>query len=240
MDIWTGFIIGFFGSVHCVGMCGPIVLMLPGGTSFSKTGYLVSRLLYNVGRMITYSFMGLLVGLIGKSLSLAGFQQVASVAFGVAILVVVLTPGRFRTRLGSWSPLIRLNQHLKSSWAKQLGTASQGSLFTIGILNGFLPCGFVYLGLAGAISTGEIVKSMLYMALFGAGTIPILLATSYAGKIMSLSVRKMINRLIPVGAVIIAVLFILRGLSLGIPYISPKSMMLKTSQHMTVTQNSCH
>ena len=232
MDIWTGFIIGFFGSVHCVGMCGPIVLVLPGGGERSHFRFLLNRLLYNIGRVITYSFMGFIVGLIGKSIKLGGYQQIVSVIFGAMIIIAVLLPVR---SIGRILPLPRMDgmkARVKAMWLKYFNNPSHRSLFTIGLLNGFLPCGFVYLGLAGALSTGEVWKGIAYMALFGAGTIPILMATAYAGKILSLGIRRTINRLIPVAAVIIGVLFILRGLSLGIPYISPKSQMLTTERTM--------
>ena len=232
MEIWTGLVIGFFGSVHCVGMCGPIVLVLPGGGEHSHLRFLLNRILYNIGRVITYSFMGLIVGLIGKSIKLGGYQQTVSVVFGIVIILAVFLPLRGVGRIFQFPRMEGLKASVKTMWLTYFNNPSHRSLFTIGLLNGFLPCGFVYLGLAGALSTGEVWKGIAYMALFGAGTIPILMATAYAGKILSLGIRRTINRLIPVGAVIIGILFILRGLSLGIPYISPESNMLTTEKSM--------
>jgi sulfite exporter TauE/SafE len=120
-------------------------------------------------------------------------------------------------------------------WGPLLRSGSNLSLLGIGILNGFLPCGFVYLALAGAISTGGIVPGMIYMAMFGLGTTPILLVLSITGRIVSLNLRRKINRLLPVGAVILAAIFILRGLSLGIPYLSPD---IKT--HADGASGVCH
>ena len=95
------------------------------------------------------------------------------------------------------------------------------------MLNGLLPCGLVYMAIAGAIGTGGIVEGSLYMFLFGLGTIPMLLAISLAGNILSLTVRNNINKLIPVLVVIVGLLFILRGLSLGIPYLSPPKQKIE-------------
>lgn len=231
MEIWTAFIIGFVGSVHCVGMCGPIVIVLPGKGYKSPISYLWSRILYNLGRVVTYSLMGAVAGFIGQSISLGGYQQKLSIILGVLILLGVFLPTKFAASLLPLPSFDPLKAKVKQLWLRHFNNPSFRSLFTIGILNGFLPCGFVYLGLAGALSTGGVLKGIAYMALFGLGTVPILVATSYAGKILGLPIRRAINRLIPVGAVIIALLFILRGLDLGIPYISPESKMLQTGTH---------
>ena len=91
----------------------------------------------------------------------------------------------------------------------------------IGIVNGLLPCGFVYVGVAGAIAAGDVLSGVLYMALFGMGTIPVMFVTSVAGNFISLGVRQRLTKIIPLLAILLAVIFILRGLSLGIPYIGP-------------------
>lgn len=220
MEIWTGFVIGFLGSFHCVGMCGPIVLALPSG-SRSKNGYIMSRVFYNLGRIITYSIFGLVGGIIGKQIVLTGYQNTLSIAVGVTILLVVLRPMRLLRKIPFFRKTDFISSRLKKIWGPLLRSGSNLSLLGIGILNGFLPCGFVYLALAGAISTGGVVSGIIYMAMFGLGTAPILLALSITGKIVSLNLRRVINRLLPVGAIILAAIFILRGLSLGIPYLSP-------------------
>ena len=79
----------------------------------------------------------------------------------------------------------------------------------------------VTIAIAGAIGTGEVVYGSLYMLMFGLGTIPMMLSIAIAGNVLSVAIRKKINRLIPVLVVIVGVFFILRGLSLGIPFLSP-------------------
>ena len=238
MDIWTGFIIGLFGSFHCVGMCGPITLALPGGYN-QRRSWILGRVLYNLGRIVTYSFMGIIFGIIGQSIALAGYQQSLSIALGVLILLGVFLPSKYARKVFPFAPFQKFMGAIRNFWGKLFRNNSHPSLFTIGILNGFLPCGFVYVGLAGAMSTGGIFSSAAYMALFGFGTFPIMLATALAGNWIGIEVRRFIQKLVPVGAVLLAVLFILRGLSLGIPYVSPK-MSGKTPAQMKMQMDQMH
>ena len=238
MDIWTGFIIGLFGSFHCVGMCGPITLALPGGYN-QRWSWVFGRVLYNLGRIITYSLLGIIFGVIGQSIALAGYQQSLSVAMGIVILLGVFLPSKYATKIFPFAPFQRLMLAIRRFWGRLFSNNSHPSLLVIGILNGFLPCGFVYVGLAGAMSTGGILSSAAYMALFGLGTFPIMLATALAGNWIGIEVRRFIQKLVPVGAVLLAVLFILRGLSLGIPYISPK-MSGKTPAQMKMQMERMH
>jgi len=221
MDVFTGFIVGLFGSLHCVGMCGPIALALPvfGESQFN---ILLGRILYNLGRIVTYSIMGALFGLFGSRIVLIGLQQDLSILFGAVILLYVLTPRKVKVRVSEFSFYKAIVSFLQTNFSRLISKKSNSSLFTIGLLNGLLPCGFVYVGIAGAISTGGWLNGAFYMALFGLGTFPIMFATSVFGKVINFNLRKRINKLIPFLAVVLAVLFILRGLNLGIPYLSPK------------------
>ena len=221
MEIWTGFVIGLFGSVHCIGMCGPIVLALP-STSGSHLAVLFTRILYNVGRVITYAFLGAVFGLFGSRLDLIGLQQYVSIIIGVIILLTVFTPAAYRNYLTGTRTYQSFNSLIKSAFTKLMSRNSNSSFLLFGIVNGFLPCGFVYVAIGGALSTDSIISGMLFMALFGLGTLPIMLAASILGRHINASLRSKINRIMPVLAVILAVIFILRGLNLGIPFISPK------------------
>jgi len=202
-------------------MCGPIVLALPvGNTSTFKLA--LSRILYNFGRIVTYTFFGTVFGFFGRGITFVGFQSFASIAVGVIILVYYLMPSKYKGTLSSTAPYQFLNKFVKSAFKKITKTGSPQALFAFGIINGFLPCGFVYFALAGAITMGDSINGAIFMALFGLGTTPIMLGTALAGKFISGNLRMRMNKLIPVFAVIMAVLFILRGLSLDIDYISPK------------------
>jgi sulfite exporter TauE/SafE len=110
---------------------------------------------------------------------------------------------------------------VKSAMSSLFKKRNFAGLFLIGALNGLLPCGFVYMGIAGALTAGSIAESSLFMVLFGLGTFPAMLAVSLGSAFAKPAARNYARKLYPVGAAIIAVLFILRGLSLDIPYLSP-------------------
>ena len=213
--LWTGLLFGFLGSAHCAGMCGPIAVALPGSNDRGLSLF-TGRLLYNSGRTATYMFMGVLAGLLGLGAALAGYQGALSIAAGAVILVMLL----FRSRFLSTGSFFR-SPAIKRLFGRLLSSPGKGSLFSLGLLNGFLPCGLVYLALAGSAAAGSLLNSVLYMGLFGVGTIPMMMALSLAPGWLKPTARQRLNRFIPVGAALIAILLILRGLSLGIPFISP-------------------
>lgn len=221
MEVWTGFVIGFLGSFHCIGMCGPIALALPIFQE-SYAQLLFGRVLYNLGRIVTYAFFGAVFGLFGSSLAFVGLQQNVSIAIGVIMLAVILLPRRYKNKFTEFYIYKSINNFIKHHFSKLIQKKSNYSLFTIGVINGFLPCGLVYVAVAGAVSTGSPIEGSVFMTLFGLGTFPIMLVASLAGKYVNMGIRKKINKLIPVFAIILAVIFILRGLNLGIPYLSPK------------------
>lgn len=217
--LWTGFLFGLLGSLHCIGMCGPIALSLPPASS--GYGFISGRVLYNLGRVFTYSILGLLFGFFGKGLQMAGLQQAVSILSGLLILIFLFFPSQTSSRISSGLGISKFVVLLKQKLGALLKKGSAISLFFIGILNGLLPCGFVYLALAGALSFESIFQSSVYMALFGMGTIPLMLLLAFSGKMLSLKFRNFINKTIPYAACFLAILFIIRGLSLNIPYISP-------------------
>lgn len=219
--LWSAFLIGLFGSFHCIGMCGPIALALPVQKN-NRLNLIVGRILYNIGRAITYAAIGLLFGLVGQSLSLAGLQQSVSIIAGVLILLMVLLPSKVSQKLYLLKSAYGFTNFLKRKFGTLLKKKSVTSTFLIGLLNGFLPCGLVYIAVAGAIASGSYFDGAVYMFVFGIGTLPIMLAVSLAGNFISLNVRKRINKLIPTFMIVLAFLFILRGMNLGIPYVSPK------------------
>ncbi len=231
MEVLSGFLVGLLGSFHCIGMCGPIVLALP-----KSKPMVLSRVLYNIGRVITYSLLGLAFGLLGSRLNMIGLQQIVSVALGILIIVSVITPVTYRMKLTQTLRLYKAIGLLKSLFGKMLKEHSLSSMLIIGILNGFLPCGFVYIGVTGAIAIGSPLESMLFMSMFGLGTIPVMLGTSLIGGAINLNLRQRLSRLVPALSIALAVIFILRGLNLGIPYLSPK-LVNKTSQTQDVI---CH
>lgn len=214
--LYTAFTIGLFGSLHCVGMCGPIALALPhGGQGRWLSAWKI--LLYNLGRTTTYVLLGLLVGLLGEGLFLAGAQRWLSVGAGVMLLVVAVFSIPVESRLVGWPLVGRGYLWLKNALAKMLGRRSQFAFFQTGLLNGILPCGLVYMAIVGAVTMGSAVGGASYMLVFGLGTVPLMLATALAGRLVSLKMRNGLKRLHPAFLVALAALFILRGLRFDVP-----------------------
>ena len=220
MDFIQPLVIGLLGSLHCIGMCGAIALALPLG-DHSVSARVMSGLLYNLGRTVTYGFLGILFGLLGLGFVLWGMQRWVSIAVGIIMIGSVLLPVLF-TRFSLAGQVSGLMAPLRHALGRLFGSRSFGAVFLIGILNGFLPCGLVYIALAGAMLASGPVEGAVYMVLFGAGTIPALLAVSLLGNAFSRRFRGLTSKIIPVVIVLIGALFILRGLNLGIPYVSPR------------------
>ena len=216
MALWTAFTIGLLGSLHCVGMCGPIALSLPyqGSHRWHTTG---NVLLYNIGRVATYGLLGLFIGLVGRGFFLAGFQSYVSIGLGILLLAIALFSINVESRLLRFTFMQQLNSWVKRQLAGLLRQRGPGKLLLIGMLNGLLPCGLVYMAIVGALAAGSIVNSALYMALFGIGTIPLMFATALAGQFIQLKWRARLRKLVPVFLVAFAVLFILRGLNFDVP-----------------------
>jgi sulfite exporter TauE/SafE len=216
--LWAGFLFGLLGSFHCVGMCGAIALALPGGRG---PRYVAGRVLYNLGRVSTYALLGAAAGALGQSLRLAGWQQGLSLLSGGLILLLVATPERWVGRAAGWLGLAAGLGRVKAGLAYYYRRPGLGALYATGLLNGLLPCGLVYLALAGALSAPGIRGAAAYMGLFGLGTLPLMLALSLSGQLVPLALRQRLRRAVPMTALALAGLFLLRGLGLGIPYVSP-------------------
>ena len=234
-EILTAFIVGFLGSFHCIGMCGPIAIALPVPNS-SNLSFFTGRILYNIGRVVTYSFLGAILGFVGGGISLAGAQQIVSIILGVVIIIAVLLPRKYKYFFVQHTLTQKLSQPLRANIGLLFKKGTFSAMFLIGVLNGFLPCGFVYVGLAGAIASCDAVSGAAVMILFGLGTVPAMFAASIFGKFINIGIRTKLRRAIPVLAILLAAVFILRGMDLGIPYLSPKlSIQTEVSSEM-----ECH
>lgn len=228
--VLAALLLGFLGSFHCIGMCGPIALTLPVQhlEGFKKfTGIII----YNFGRVITYAILGLFFGVIGMSFNLFGWQQLLSIILG-SLLVLFFITSFFQKRLFN-------NQFIQKHWNKYIirwltplfHKKNLGNLLLIGLLNGLLPCGLVYMAVAGALATGNILYSSLFMASFGLGTLPAMVTMSFAGSFVSLSLRNKMKRSVPYIVGFMGILLILRGMNLNIPYISPTMSNSSITEH---------
>lgn len=218
----TAISLGFLGSFHCIGMCGPIALALP-VHRYSLLKKSVGIFLYNLGRIVTYSFLGLVFGLLGQSFFIGGLQQILSISIGVLLLLSVILnktkPFNSHKVLGTIYSFIN---SVKFQLGNLFNKKGLHVLFLIGLLNGLLPCGLVYIGIAGAMATGHYLKGMEFMFYFGIGTIPIMYAVAFVGQFITLKYRTVIRQTMPYVVSLMAILLIIRGLNLGIPYLSPQ------------------
>ncbi len=216
MDLYAALVLGLVGGLHCAGMCGPLALALP-GRDRSGAAYVLGRLAYNLGRVVTYCGLGLIFGVVGKSFWMAGVQRWTSITLGLLLIF-----GLFLSRkLALSKPVVLLVQRLKLAMGGLLRRRSLVALGLLGLLNGLLPCGLVYVACAGAAATGGVVSGLEYMAVFGLGTVPVMFVISVSGKLMPTALRLRLVRVVPLSIILLAILLILRGMSLGIPYVSP-------------------
>ena len=227
----SAIILGLMGSLHCVGMCGPIAFMLPVDRT-NNLKKITQIFIYHFGRVLAYGTIGLVFGLLGKGLYVFGMQQKLSVAIGILMIVLVLIPYKVFNKYNLSKPIYKIISKVKNRLGQALKKKSPDTFLTIGFLNGFLPCGLVYMALLGAVAMGNPAEGSLYMILFGLGTIPLMTTAIYFSGLLKGVVRHKVQRLIPVFVIIIGVLFILRGLGLGIPYVSPKPVVELVSSTM--------
>lgn len=208
-------LLGLAGSLHCVGMCGPLLLALPLDAA-GKRQVLRQMLVYHAGRILTYAVLGILFGLLGKSLAMAGWQQGLSIAAGVFLLGMALLAWRFERLVTALPGFGAFTQWVKQRIGKLLRQNPNGSLFSIGLLNGLLPCGMVYAALAGAISTVGAAEGGMFMAAFGLGTLPLLLLVNVMGRSFSILVRQKISFAQPILLTLVGLLLLQRGLHLDL------------------------
>ena len=232
--LYSAFIFGLISSLHCIGMCGPIAMMIPVDRN-NQAKKVTQIITYHLGRLFAYSTIGFIFGMLGKGFLLAGMQQKMSIFIGIAMILIILIPEKVVANYNFSKPIFKVISKIKTTLGSQFKNKSYKSLFTIGLLNGFLPCGMVYVALFGAIAMQSPTLGILYMALFGLGTVPMMSSIVYLNSFLSIPVRNKIQKAIPYVAVFIGIVFILRGLGLGIPYISPSNMSLFVQQ-----QPNCH
>ena len=211
----TALLLGLAGSLHCVGMCGSLLLALP-LDAVGKWQVMRKMLVYHAGRILTYAALGVLFGLLGKGLAIAGFQKILSIGAGVFMLGMAFMAWRFEQLVTALPGFGAFTQGVKSGIGNLMRESPNGSTFSIGLLNGLLPCGMVYAAVAGAIATTGGLEGGLFMAVFGLGTLPLLLMVSVLGRSFSVSIRQKIRFAQPVLLGLVGLLLLQRGLGLDL------------------------
>ncbi|TAH23890.1 MAG: sulfite exporter TauE/SafE family protein [Cytophagales bacterium] len=208
----TPFLIGLLSSMHCIGMCGPITLALPVRTNvpLQKT---LKYLLYNTGRIATYAFLGAIIGVFGMGINLIGFQYWVSIISGLLIILSVVVKIKsfkinFLERFSQW-----LRQKLNSSFIYYFKKSDTSALFILGLLNGLLPCGMVYIAIIGAIALATPLEASFFMIFFGLGTLPIMMMIPLIGQTLSNFFKSKTSLTIPILTTIIGGMLIFRGIN---------------------------
>ena len=236
--------LGFASGFHCIGMCGPIALSM-GLTKKQATNYYLQNLTYQFGRIFTYALLGALLGIIGEGFEMAGFQQYLTIIVGIVLIVMALFSFGGKDFASKIPFLSKFLLKVKMNLGTLLQKADYRSRFTTGILNGFLPCGMVYMALTASLASGGIWQSAAFMALFGLGTLPFMFLVVLLGNLMTTAFRIKVLKFVPVMMIVLGGLFILRGMEIGIPYISPKKEALKvihnnSNEHREGNHATCH
>jgi uncharacterized protein len=216
MHLGTALFLGLVGGLHCAGMCGPLMLAMPvAGRTHAQ--FVAGRIAYQSGRVLVYTLLGALFGTLGQTLMLAGVQRWVSLTLGALLLLGLLVS----PRLLQFPWLVKAIVGLKSLMATFLRRRSLPSLAVLGCLNGLLPCGLVYAACAAAAATGGTLAGATYLFVFGLGTTPMMLGISLSGRLVPAPVRLRLRHLAPATLGLMGGLLVLRGLALGIPYLSP-------------------
>ncbi|MBI1316235.1 sulfite exporter TauE/SafE family protein [bacterium] len=232
--LWLALGLGFAGSLHCVGMCGPIALSLPIGKR-NHWGRIRGIALHNLGRIGAYALLGLIFGLFGRGLALAGLHRWVSIGAGALMMTSVLLPWGLG-QMGSLGNALTLGlSRLKTALFQRFEPHTDAGLLGYGIINGWLPCGLVYTGILGSLAQADASRGVAFMVFFGLGTLPAMASLAGLGSWIGLKTQKSLRRLIPVAVVLVGALFVLRGLELGIPYLSPPASAL-----IPQAKPSCH
>jgi sulfite exporter TauE/SafE len=240
--IFSALALGFASGFHCIGMCGPIALSM-GLTKKQATNYYLQNLTYQFGRITTYAFLGSVLGVVGQGFQLAGFQSYLTILVGILLITMALFSFGGKDFASKIPFLSKFLFKVKMNLGKLLQKSDYKSRYLTGILNGFLPCGMVYMALTASLAAGGIVQSTGFMVLFGLGTLPFMFAVVLVGNLLTTALRIKILKIIPVLMIILGGLFILRGLELNIPYISPPANSLKVhdpSKPMKMGDACCH
>lgn len=218
--LFTGLILGLASNVHCLGMCGPIALVLPLNRTNNWT-ILSGTLQYNLGRTLMYGVLGVLFGLLGMTIQIFGILQWMSILAGIALVIFA-----WRKQLNVWFPRVAnpfgIQKGIQHLMGKSMRSKSRFKLLAFGAINGLLPCGMVYVALLNALLAESLTSSSLAMIAFGVGTLPIMIFVPFMSNKIGNETRRKLNRGIPYVLTVVGLIIALRGMNLGIPFVSPR------------------
>ncbi len=215
--LWTAFMLGLLGSTHCVGMCGPIAIALPTLNMYDRLKIWLSSLLYNTGRIISYGLLGLLFGIVGQTIAISGFQKGITIGIGVLLLLTGLFSISIEDKLLRISFLKKCYTYIQASIGRQFRKNGLKSYLLVGFFNGFLPCGMVYMAVAGALVSSQVINGMLFMVFFGLGTLPLMMALTLSRNLIPVKVKSALRKIAPLVIISFGIFILLRGINVELP-----------------------
>ena len=216
MLFWSAFLLGLLGSTHCVGMCGPIAMALPLSHS-DRLAILWRSLVYHFGRILTYGLLGLFLGALGQGILLAGWQKWFSVGIGALMLLMAFFTVDLENQVLTWPGMRTFYQRIQRGMRALLKRRGIMATMGLGILNGFLPCGMVFMALAGSITVGHIWGGSVFMVAFGLGTLPLMFSVTIAGQYLPRKAKFYLRKFAPYVLAAFALLLIVRGFQVQVP-----------------------
>lgn len=214
---YIAFTLGLFGSLHCVGMCGPLAIAFCGAEHDSISSKLMSGLGYNLGRTITYAVLGLVFGLLGSFLFVADIQKALSIFLGGILVVSFLMSIDIDAKINAVPFVKNIYNKLRVAIGNLYQQSKKYPPIVLGMANGLLPCGLVYLALTGALATGDLLQGLIFMTLFGLGTIPMLLGLVLGFNFMNVSIRSKFRKILPYVTLFFGLFLIYRGIVIDMP-----------------------
>ncbi len=208
--MWSAFILGLLGSLHCAAMCGPLMLGL-GNRNYNWFSFAV----HHLGRWLAYAGLAALFYLLVSPLYVFELQQYVALVSGILILLYGLK--------SYIPPVERIFRKLTEYLSNQMSSNTWGRTGNIGLgfLNGLLPCGLSFSAAILSVNTGNLTNAMTYMILFGIGTTPVLLIISSLPSWGRANWVQKVNSWLPRMMILAGFLLIIRSAGLGIPYLSP-------------------
>lgn len=210
----TALVLGFAGSLHCLGMCSPLVMAV----TAARPAALLNRTIYNAGRVLMYACMGAVVASAGMILPLHRFQNTLSIALGIALLIIGIGGLRNLSIPGITSLVRRLSIFVKARFARHLKQKTRGAIFTLGVLNGMLPCGLSLIALTWCLTLRGPADGFNFMLLFGVGTLPAMLGLTGILPALAKRFQWSIHRLTASMLIISGCLLIARALIMHVPH----------------------
>jgi len=215
--LWAALTLGLMGSLHCVGMCGPLAIAFGGGRSSSRMDAAITGVFYNIGRASTYALLGLAFGGLGRFMVFAQVQKGVSIAIGVLMIVAFFASFDIEGYIRNLPLIQRWYNRIRSILTRMMKQSQSYHPYTLGLANGLLPCGLVYLALAGALATGGLLQGMLFMFVFGLGTMPMLFVLAFGSGLVPLHVRARLREVIPYVTLVFGIFLCYRGVVVDMP-----------------------